>query len=520
MASILALSTDLVAVLPGRELTLPNPYAGIEAGIVHPSILFRKDGWSGYRYWLAYTPYPEYRSEHENPCVAASNDGVVWHAQSALPLVEAPYGGYNSDPHIFWSPDFAQIYLVYRERVHTTGLNRLMVIQSRDGKLWSSPEVLFAGRIGITDFGSPSIWWNGFHWVCFSHNLDRGPPWVLERRESSSPDLFGEWGDSVVVQLRPAPHRNWWHSSISVLDDGELCGVFQDNDGTQGAAGRLYFAFSKDDGYSFSEVNLLGNGPQFNRAYRSCLLIEESPEHVGTLFLCDYLQRTVIAVPLRSGRSQVEQRASSLHNSQLAGTSYGSEVIVCADYFDFAFDAPRRLRTDAFPGYKGSLAGWTVEDGALSALSGSPMLWVDAGSANQVVSCRFKRLAVRPSKQWIVVRLDESYTCIQCGVEYARLAEHAELSLRFIRCGEVSETKRIGYIYPGQLISVVVIGPRLAVLVDGIVIFRDVILLDFAGKRCGLRVDNASGAAFAELVCTINNDKNWYFGSTGELVLS
>ena len=50
--------------------------------VVHPSVLDFGQGlvkpgstsWNGYRYWMAITPFPNGNSDHENPCLYASND--------------------------------------------------------------------------------------------------------------------------------------------------------------------------------------------------------------------------------------------------------------------------------------------------------------------------------------------------------------------------------------------------------------------------------------------------------------
>ena len=44
----------------------------------HPSIVSFDDEWNGYKYWMAYTPYPEANGEEENPCIAVSNDLYKW----------------------------------------------------------------------------------------------------------------------------------------------------------------------------------------------------------------------------------------------------------------------------------------------------------------------------------------------------------------------------------------------------------------------------------------------------------
>lgn len=50
----------------------------------HPSVLYFKDGWNGYKYWMAFTPMPDgtqpkpYVDRWERPCVYASNDGKTF----------------------------------------------------------------------------------------------------------------------------------------------------------------------------------------------------------------------------------------------------------------------------------------------------------------------------------------------------------------------------------------------------------------------------------------------------------
>ena len=55
----------------------------------HPSVIYIPEGWNGYKYWMAETPYPlgedgdwkglpPYRERWENPCVHVSKDGIHW----------------------------------------------------------------------------------------------------------------------------------------------------------------------------------------------------------------------------------------------------------------------------------------------------------------------------------------------------------------------------------------------------------------------------------------------------------
>lgn len=91
----------------------------------HPSVLFFKDGFSGHKYWMAFTPLPigaqPYPDRWECPCVICSNDGVNWkypnnrkYFLDDLTDNEIADQDYFSDPHLIYNSDSHQIYLYYR----------------------------------------------------------------------------------------------------------------------------------------------------------------------------------------------------------------------------------------------------------------------------------------------------------------------------------------------------------------------------------------------------------------------
>ena len=59
-----------------RKLNIPT-YDGSGQG-VHPDVYYNANGWNGYRYWMAVTPYPGGNAAYENPSIVVSNDNVNW----------------------------------------------------------------------------------------------------------------------------------------------------------------------------------------------------------------------------------------------------------------------------------------------------------------------------------------------------------------------------------------------------------------------------------------------------------
>lgn len=62
------------------DIISPTPVE-IKSQPYHPSVCFFKEGWNGYKYWMAFTPMPKealpYPDRWENPCLVASMDGIM-----------------------------------------------------------------------------------------------------------------------------------------------------------------------------------------------------------------------------------------------------------------------------------------------------------------------------------------------------------------------------------------------------------------------------------------------------------
>ena len=89
----------------------------------HPSVIYIPEGWNGYKYWMAETPYPlgedgdwkglpPYRERWENPCVHVSKDVIHWNdfEDSQNPIDDLDENNiinkdYFSDPHLVFYKD-------------------------------------------------------------------------------------------------------------------------------------------------------------------------------------------------------------------------------------------------------------------------------------------------------------------------------------------------------------------------------------------------------------------------------
>lgn len=122
----------------------------------HPSVLYFKDGWNGWKYWMVETPFsPQckpYVDRDECPSIHVSNDGMNWTTPDGLqnPLVNFGEEGennldYYSDPHLVMVGNRMECWYRLTERHgdvdhrHEVSLRR---IYSEDGIKWSDEEII------------------------------------------------------------------------------------------------------------------------------------------------------------------------------------------------------------------------------------------------------------------------------------------------------------------------------------------------------------------------------------------
>ena len=83
----------------------------------HPSVLYFPDGFQGYEYWMAMTPYPFNNGGYEDPSVLVSRDGRSWQEPAGVtnPLVPRPAVGHNCDVELCYEPKLKELRLYYVE---------------------------------------------------------------------------------------------------------------------------------------------------------------------------------------------------------------------------------------------------------------------------------------------------------------------------------------------------------------------------------------------------------------------
>lgn len=243
-------------------LTLPSVW-GLNSPY-HPSVLFFKEKWNGYHYWMAETPFPFppldlYRDRYECPCIHVSNDGIHWNDIEGLtnPLIdltdqEIANFDFFSDPHLFMCGDRMECWFRISRRhgnnsyhVNDTDTFLLRMI-STDGKHWSKAETLLnLSQISSVELVSPAIIYKDGKYQIWMVEVD-----VASQRYS-------------IVCLTSADTKHWsnfskcnlegfefspWHIDIQYFDNKFQLVVFELN------SSKSLSLWQSVDGLNFSKI--------------------------------------------------------------------------------------------------------------------------------------------------------------------------------------------------------------------------------------------------------------------------
>ena len=161
-------NTNTIEDSIGKNEKLGNFYLNLkdERGrtqATHPKVLRFQKKWNGYRYWIAYTPYPYGNAIKENPCVMASNDLVKWNiiSKKNIPLDKPPGKAtkkrYNSDTHLVYINDTDTLELYWRYVDDIKGTVTIYKMTTKDGIKWSNKEIVLKDNRKKNDYLSPAI---------------------------------------------------------------------------------------------------------------------------------------------------------------------------------------------------------------------------------------------------------------------------------------------------------------------------------------------------------------------------
>lgn len=228
-----------------ERLKILNVYGDYEN--IHPKVLYFPNGLWGYRYWMAFTPYPGGDIKKENPSLAVSNSGVLWTNPFGLDrglLVDwtGVEGEYNNDTHLVYREDLGRLEVWWRLANSVTKVVHLKRKTTTDGKVWTDEEIMFTGTQDTDDHISPAVIFEDGKYKMLSIQSDLG--WKVFYSESAN---GVNWSPRVTVNIDLSRGR-YWHIDFIKSDLGyELIGTFYNASlGQTTNTARLFYAVSKD----------------------------------------------------------------------------------------------------------------------------------------------------------------------------------------------------------------------------------------------------------------------------------
>lgn len=211
----------------------------------HPKIISFDKEWNGYKYWLAFTPYPKGDETKENPVVNASNDMLNWFipTQSETPLDIPEISDslhYNSDTHILYNEKLDQLELFWRYVDDGNNTVTIYKITSKDGKEWTEKEVfLFSENRKERDYVSPAIILEG----------DTYKIWYVDKKQVYYFEINGKTDNPKKLDIKYKNNYKSWHLDVIYNQDKEIYEMvicaYQDINHRENM--NLYYTNSKDN---------------------------------------------------------------------------------------------------------------------------------------------------------------------------------------------------------------------------------------------------------------------------------
>lgn len=247
----------------------------------HPSVLYFKDGWNGYKYWMAETPFsPQckpYMDRNECPSIHVSNNGIDWKEIAPNPIdnlnnKEIEELDYFSDPHLVHVNGRLECWYRFTHRKGiVNNYNNLQLVRrySSDGRIWSEREVMVnlatnegnpLGNMAV----SPAILYNnGIYRMWYVDSESRG-----QRGLAYSESENGrKWQNKSVCRLIGA-QNNPWHIDVNFIDG-------------------IYYLIS----YDFNNLTIWKSEDGIKFHYIKELL---SPSVVGSFYGCSLYRACII----------------------------------------------------------------------------------------------------------------------------------------------------------------------------------------------------------------------------------
>ena len=259
------------------KLNIKSAYGDIDA--FHPKVLNFEKEWNGYKYWMAFSPYPRGNDGKENPHIKVSNDLINWTEPEGFknPLEGRPSNyrmgvNYNSDPHLVYNSDTDTLECYYRYVNDSNDKVIIYRLTTKDGVHWTDKEAIISAKRSRKDYLSPAIIYEDGIYKMWSVDLDRKVKYM------ESVDGYNYSNERTLnLRYQLSTLKNW-HLDVIHTEKGYEMIVVAYTSWEDRLSMNLYYFKSKDNiNYSEGITILRPSITSWdNRGiYRSSLIYEE-----------------------------------------------------------------------------------------------------------------------------------------------------------------------------------------------------------------------------------------------------
>lgn len=237
----------------------------------HPSVIYFDNRWNGYKYWMAYTPFPFNNDFYENPSIAVSHDGVSW---EDFPGLENPLDSvtqeendnriYLSDTELVYNG--TELELWYRWYNNQTQEEKLYRRTTVDGLNWTQKQMVYNRESGSQRFLSPTIIYDGGTYKMW---FVTNSPFRVCYTESTN---LTDWSPLIDIPINDGLLP--WHISIFRENNGLYHIII--NNFVSGTNGENIYWGTSSDGKSFENVQLILETPKKQNTWDNMYLYRAS----------------------------------------------------------------------------------------------------------------------------------------------------------------------------------------------------------------------------------------------------
>lgn len=208
------------APLKNAPTPLVTPTYDGSGQTVEPTVLYFPNGWQGYQYWMAVSPYPYEDERLENPSILVSDDGQHWKVPPGLanPIASPDPHTTLADATVVYDDASNQLWVYYLHDMHQgptqSYRGSLMRTTSADGIHWSAPQLVISGVNAILN--SPSVGKVGSKFVLWTVDTGSGCTTQIAAVNQRTSSDGVNWSTPQTLRINQPGYVIWHLNTIAV----------------------------------------------------------------------------------------------------------------------------------------------------------------------------------------------------------------------------------------------------------------------------------------------------------------